>query len=435
MVTDLQKALAALSRDDVIKLTRDVIDIPSPMGGEKELADYLAGRFRDLGLDVRTQEVEPGRPNVIATHKGTGGGASLMLFGHMDTTWAGDEEGIRELGPGYQPSSYMDGDWIYGAGAYNMKSGLASAIAAFEAIVRSGVRPAGDLIMACVVGETCHTQVRRYQGARYRGCGVGANFMVGNGVSADMAVCPEPTSGRVSIASGGYVYFEIRISGNPGATYARGGKEIKVKPAVDAIEKSQDVLAAIRDWAPGYKRAHTYRGQEATNVAVVAMEAGHPWRPTKLAPFSRIYLEVDTVPGQRVIDVVREVEALMEDCRSRDAELDLELNVIQTPDGAEVAEDEYVVGAISRAHTAVHGIAPEVTFDSWVADTATLIRAGIPAICYGPAGRSAFGGSGYYPVEGEHANADDLFKGSQVYIHLALEACNLPREHQRERPG
>jgi len=411
--TDLQQALDALSRDEVIKLTREVIDIRSPMGGEGPLAEYLAGRFRDLGLEATMQEVEPGRFNVISTLKGTGGGKSLMLFGHMDTTWGGDEEGVKELGPGYQPASYMEGDWIYGAGAYNMKSGLTSAIAAFEAIVRSGVRPKGDLIMACVVGETCHTQVGRYQGARYRGCGVGANFMVGNGITADMAVCPEPTSGRVSIASGGYVYFEIKISGNPGATYARGGEEIAVKPAVDAIEKSQDVMTAIREWAPGYKKAH--------------LEAGHPWRPTKLAPFSRVYLEVDTIPGQRVLDVVKEVEELMDDCRSRDPELDLSLSVIQTPDGADVSEDEYVVGAMSRAHTAVHGTPPEVTFDSWVADTATMIRAGIPAICYGPAGRSAFGGSGYYPIEGEHANADDLHKGSQVYIHLALEACNEPR--------
>lgn len=57
MDTDLQKALDALSRDDVIKLTRDVIDIPSPMGGEKALADFLAGRFRELGVDVMVQEV------------------------------------------------------------------------------------------------------------------------------------------------------------------------------------------------------------------------------------------------------------------------------------------------------------------------------------------------------------------------------------------
>jgi len=428
LVTDLQRALDTLSRDEVIKLTREVIDIPSPMGGEGPLAKYLADRFRNLGLDVMVQEVEPDRFNVIATLKGTGGGSSLMLFGHMDTTWGGDEEGVKELGPGYQPTSYMDGDWIYGSGAYNMKSGLTSAIAAFEAIVRSGVRPTGDLIMACVVGETCHTQVGQYQGARYRGCGVGTNFMVGNGVTADMAVCPEPTSGRVSIASGGYVYFEIKISGNPGATYARGGEEIAVKPAVDAIEKSQDVMAAIKDWAPGYKKAHLYRGQEATNVAIVAMEAGHPWRPTKLAPFSRVYLEVDTVPGQRVIDVIKEVEGLMDDCRSRDPELKLDLSVVQTPEGGEVSEDEYVVEAMSRAHTAVHGVEPEITFDSWVADTATMIRAGVPAICYGPGGRSAFGGSGYYPIEGEHAHADDLHKGSQVYIHLAFEACNIPRD-------
>ena len=43
-------------------------------GGEGPLAGYLAERFRDLGLEVTMQEVEPGRFNVITTLKGTGGG-------------------------------------------------------------------------------------------------------------------------------------------------------------------------------------------------------------------------------------------------------------------------------------------------------------------------------------------------------------------------
>lgn len=427
MGNHLEAALSELNKEDVIAVTREMIDIWSPMGGEKALADYLARRFRETGLKVIVQEVEPDRPNVIGFLKGTGGGPSLMYCGHMDSAWAGDEEGIKELGPGYWPKSFMEGDWIYGLGAYNMKSGLASAIAAVEAIARAEVRLKGDLLLACVVGETCHTQVGRHQGARYRGCGVGADFMVNNGVSADMAVIPEPTAGRVSIASGGYVYFEIRIGGNPGATYARGGEKIQVKPAVDCLEKMQDIMAAIKQWAPAYRAAHKYMGKEATNVAVVAVEGGHPWRPTKLAPYCRMYLEVDTMPGQRVGDVVDEVESLLERCRSRDPELELELNVIQSPLGAEVSKDERVVQALSRAHSAVHGTAPEVTFDAWVADTATLIRHGVSSVCYGPAGRSQFGGSGYYPKEGEHAHANDLYEGSQVYIHLALDVCNKDR--------
>ena len=78
----------------------------------------------------------------------------------------------------------------------------------------------GDLMIAGVVGETCHANVAQLPGVkRYRGCGVGARFMVANGISADMVVIPEPTSNRISVASGGYVFFELTTRGNPGATY------------------------------------------------------------------------------------------------------------------------------------------------------------------------------------------------------------------------
>jgi hypothetical protein len=60
-----------------------------------------------------------------------------MYCGHLDTTYGGDEEGIRDLGPGYQPKSWIEGEWVYGLGSYNMKGGHASAILAVEALARS----------------------------------------------------------------------------------------------------------------------------------------------------------------------------------------------------------------------------------------------------------------------------------------------------------
>ena len=134
-MTMVEDALALVDEEAIADLTMEMVDIPSPTGGEKALAQYLADRFRSAGLQTWMQEVEPDRYNVFGRLEGTGGGPTLMYAGHLDTTYGGDEEGIRALGPGYQPKSWREDDWIYGMGVYNMKSGHASAILAVEAMV------------------------------------------------------------------------------------------------------------------------------------------------------------------------------------------------------------------------------------------------------------------------------------------------------------
>lgn len=423
-----EQILPFLDKQSLMDLTRAVIDIPSPMGSEGELGAYLAQRFSDAGLEVTVQEVEPGRSNIIGRLRGTGGGPTLMYCGHMDTAWKGDEEGVAEMGAGYStPSFVVDDEWIFGAGAYNMKSGMTTAIAAVETMAKSGVRLKGDVVMACVVGETCHTPVAGYHGARYRGCGYGGNHLVSHGVTADLAVIPEPTTTRVAFASGGYVYFELKILGNPGASYARGGEQLVVSKAVDALDKAIDLKARIAEWSIGYKASNTYRGDEATNVTVVALESGHPWRPTKNPPFARLYVEVDTMPGQHPQDVIVAFETMLDEARSADPELAVTCSVAQLSHGGEVPPDSFVVQATSEAHARVHGSPPEVTYEGWFADTAAFTRFGIPAICYGPGGRNSEGGSGYYPRSGEQVSINDLHDAAQVFIHLATEVCSMDR--------
>jgi len=423
----VDETLGRIDRAGMTALVTEMIDIPSPMGGEAALARYLEGRFRAAGLKTRVQEVEPDRFNVYGLLEGTGGGANLMYCGHLDTTYGGDEEGICDLGPGYQPNSRIDGDWVYGLGSYNMKGGHASAILAVEALARAKARFPGDLLIAGVVGETCHANVARYQGSRYRGCGIGARFMVANGIGADAVVIPEPTSNRISTASGGYVYFELQTRGNPGATYKRGGISLQVKPGEDAIEKTLQAIPAIRSWGEAYLARTRYNGEPAGNVNIIAIEGGHPFRPSKLPSFCRLYLEVGMMPGQdygNIIEGVRECTRALQRERS---DLQIEVKVVQVAHTAEVSANEYVVRAVSKAHEIVWGKAPEVTWDGWYADTAPLTRAGIPAICYGPQGRMRGGGSGYYPKEGEHISIDDLLSGARVFVQVANDMCNQER--------
>lgn len=423
----VEEALGQIDRASMTALVTKMIDIPSPMGGEAALARYLEGRFRAAGLKTRLQEVEPDRFNVYGLLEGTGGGANLMYCGHLDSTYGGDEEGIRDLGPGYQPKSWVDGDWVHGLGSYNMKGGHASAILAVEALSRAKARFPGDLLIAGVVGETCHANVARYQGSRFRGCGIGARFMVANGIGADVVVIPEPTSNRISTASGGYVFFELQTRGNPGATYKRGGMSLQVKPGEDAIEKMLHAIPAIKSWGEGYLAHTRYHGEPAGNVNIIAIEGGHPFRPSKLPSFCRLYLEVGMMPGQEHGDIIEGVHECSRALQRERPDLQIEVKVVQVAHTAEVSANEYVVRAVSKAHEIVWGKAPEVTWDGWYADTAPLTRAGIPAICYGPQGRMRGGGSGYYPKEGEHVHIGDLTSGAQVFVQVAQDICNQER--------
>jgi acetylornithine deacetylase/succinyl-diaminopimelate desuccinylase-like protein len=423
----VEDAVARIDEEQVAALTMAMIDIPSPMGGEKALALYLADRFKAAGLQTKMQEVETDRFNVYGQLEGTGGGPTLMYAGHLDSAYGGDEEGIRDLGPGYQPASWRDGDWIHGLGAYNMKGGHAASILAVEALARAKAKLRGNLLIAGVVGETCHAPVGRYQGARYRGCGIGARFMVANGIAADMAVIPEPTSNRISVASGGYLYFELMTRGNPAATYRRGGTTVSVKPGEDAIEKMLKAIPDIKDWGAQYMKDTTYHGEPAGHVNIIAIEGGHPFRPTKLACFCRLYLEVGHMPGQLHADIIAAVTKVTRDIRAKDPNVEIELQVVQTAHAAEISPDEYVVKSIAAAHADVWGARPEITWDGWYADTAPLTRAGIPAICYGPQGRMRGGGSGYYPKEGEHVHVGDLTRGARVFVNAAHDICMKER--------
>ena len=52
---------------------------------ENEMSNYFERQLSKLGLEVESCEVANGRRNVWGRLKGTGGGPTIMLAGHMDT--------------------------------------------------------------------------------------------------------------------------------------------------------------------------------------------------------------------------------------------------------------------------------------------------------------------------------------------------------------
>lgn len=406
----------------------DLIDVPSPTGEEQALAEFMNERFRDMGLRSWLQEVEPGESNVVASLEGRGGGATLLFVGHLDTTWSGAEESIRDLGPGYQPIATRDGDWIYGMGADNMKSGIAIAMEAVRALVDSGVELLGDIVIAGVVGESPKAQVPRYEGMAFRGAGKGARHLVTNGVIADFCVVPEATSGHISAASGGYAYLEISTTCDPGSTYIATFIDDPERE-LDAVERMNLVLDHAGKWGREYVARPSAGSDVPTHYAVTAIDGGLAYRPSKKASLCRAMVEIGLRPGQCVVDVVEEFKGVV---RAGPVE-DVSVRVMQAAPGAAVNPDELIVRAIGEAHAVEFGEHPTISSDGWLADTSHLTRYGIPSVCYGTAGMTQ--DTGPAKMNGERCYLPDLTRGARVLANLAVDLGSLSRDRLPAAPA
>lgn len=400
----------------------DLINVPSPTGGEKDLAELLQSRFASMGLRSWLQEVEPDEPNVVATLEGSGDGPTLLFVGHLDTTWSGNERGIRDRGPRYKPIAERDGDWVYGMGAYNMKCGIAATVEAIQAVLESNIELLGDIVIAGVVGESPKAQTGRFSGSGYRGAGKGARHLVTNGVVADFCVVPESTSGQISTASGGYVYMSITTTGHPGATYVRRGT-VGVGRTTSAIEAMNTLLAELEKWGDSYVASTNDTNGVPTHYSVVSVEGGLPYRPTKEAPFCEATIEIGVRPGDSLVGVV---EAIRDVVRTSGVE-GASACLIQAVPGAYVPDDSFIVQALRTAHSREYGGAPPLTCDGWLADTTHLTRYGIPAVCYSTAGSARHGGKGYYPSDGEQCYIPELTRGARVFTDLMATIGRTPR--------
>ena len=199
-----QQILDQVDEDGIVDLAGELIKIPSFKTEETPVAEFLSDFFGTRGYQVELQEVEPGRFQTIATIKGTGGGKSLMLNGHTD---------INSLARRWRRDPWIptvEGDRLYGHGIQNMKGGLASIVMAAEAVRKSGVSLKGDLVVACVVGET--------QG------GEGTHFLMESGFRTDMAVVAEPFGvGNLVTVHAGIVHMAIHTYGVHGSPPSDGG--------------------------------------------------------------------------------------------------------------------------------------------------------------------------------------------------------------------
>ncbi|HTE20542.1 MAG TPA: M20/M25/M40 family metallo-hydrolase, partial [Armatimonadota bacterium] len=131
----LSDALARISADRAAALTLDLARIPSPTGDTAAVSQRFGEELAALGMEVDYFREYAQTPVVIGRWRGSGGGPTLILNGHLDT-----------VPIPHAPPERREGR-VYGRGAADMKGSLAAGVEAVRAARDAGLRLRGDVIL------------------------------------------------------------------------------------------------------------------------------------------------------------------------------------------------------------------------------------------------------------------------------------------------
>ena len=387
------------------------------VGGEGQVARYMAELYAETGCETDVFGLEPGRENAVGVLRGRGGGRSLIYNGHIDVVPPGPAEGWADGDPW---SGRVDDGRIWGRGACDMKAGVVAQAFAIRALRAADVVLRGDVILEAVVGE----EMMEHE--------LGTTACIDRGYRADAALVSEASAPPVPLAispvTPGVMSFALSVEGKAthtsmrGETIRAGGYGAEV--GVNAIDKAFIVYEALRrledEWGLS-KRHPLFRPGHFTIAAGVFVGAPR----TGLVPFfipdsTRIEYIVWYHPDDDPQSVRDEIEAQIAAAAATDTWLRTHPPAVEWlhhwPASA-VDPSHPIVSATCRAHERASGGAATVNGFPAVEDATFLNQRDIPAISYGP------GDLRVAHANDEHVVIDELLLATRTYALLAAEWC------------
>ncbi len=405
------------NRESAIAFLQKMVSIPSVTGDEAAIQTFVADHMNSIGLTVDMWETDwealkkhpgyrpvergyAGRPNIVGTLKGTGGGQSLLLNGHTDVIPVGKGEGWTD-----DPwSGRIRNGRIYGRGACDMKSGVASHILAVQCLKTLGLVPKGDVMINVVVDEEVS--------------GHGTLDTVIRGYHADAGISGETSDLAVQPACIGRIWFEIEIHGKPAGIQQR-------YLGVNGIDLGYTITKAVADL-------------EATRVATVT----HPLYPSAIDSLPCIIGSfqaggypsafpancllkgsIGTVPGEDHEGVKQSLVDKVARAAAADPWMKDHPPVVRVvgydAQASEIPRNHPIVETLSRCYTEVTGKQPVISGRQGAADTRFLNLYGrTPTVIFGP------GSTAVMHADDEWVSIDDYLTAIKVMALAIYDWCN-----------
>jgi len=312
----------------------------------------VKGWLEARGVEVRQAECR-GLP-VLTAEVGDPSGVSLVLHGHLD---------VVPGAPG-QFEPVVEGDRLYGRGAYDMKGALAAMLLALPGPDRI---PPGTCVRLAIVGdeESEESEDR------------GTDFLVDHGLTGDLAITGEPTDLKVGVAAKGVLALRIAVGGRSahGSTPWLGENAILAAIGrFHGIESLPFATEGSEHFSRPSVNLGRIRGGDALNQVPDSCE---------------IDVDIRFLPGQDPDEIRRQIAGL----GPEPAETIIELPAIDGPVEGRMLEP------LTAAIEAITGHAAATVGRDGASDAISFIRAGVPAVEFGPVGEGHHGPREWVSVE------------------------------------
>jgi succinyl-diaminopimelate desuccinylase len=409
-------AEVSAATDEIVALTGDLIRLPTvnpPGAGYRECARLIGARLGVMGMDVAYVDAV-GRPehserhprvNVIGLLEGTQSRPCVHLNGHFDVVPPGEDWTEDPFG-----GLVRDGR-IYGRGASDMKSGIAAAVIAVDAIRRAGVSLRGTVEISGTVDEES-------------GGFAGVAYLCEQGHIAadrtDYVIIPEPFGpDRICVGHRGVYWFYVIAHG-----YAAHGSMPHLGRS--AIDDMAELLMAMRaELDPVMaQRLSTMSivpeasGRPSLNVnAVSGGQAGELQQSPCVADTCRATFDRRFIPEESLEDVRAEIAQIVSalEAKGNGCRFTIEDRMIVHP--TRTPEESPLVRALSSAVSAVRGSPPQLVGSPGTYDQKHVARIGgvVHCVAYGPCPLT----EAHQPDES--CAIEDLVASAQVMALTVLE--------------
>ncbi len=417
-------------RDEIIDLAATMVRQPSVnpdlepgAAGEREAQEWLRDWLERTGSvdDIDFWADDPDRPNFVGRRRGSGNGRSLTFSGHMDVVPVTPDQREQWTLGGPFSGDIQDGN-LRGRGTSDMKGAIAAYMMAAKILHESGVRLAGDLILAQASGEE--------SGQHEIGC----DTVLERGWTSDLAIFPEPTNFKTYPTLKGEIYFRLMTHGK--STHIANRYMVAQplphgveRPGISAIDKMLKYQLAIldleRDWALHRSHPAVSPGGQFVNINTISGGASFTSIPDSCEATGSLLYNPDLTSN----DVISELQAAIDRVTAGDSWLSEHPPEVEIPfmgllkEPVNMEWDHPGVETIASTTEAVLGFTPETATSPWVCDANFWFPKGQPSLCFGP-GDPTWGIHGtneYIPVE-------ELIKACKVFAILAIDWCGVDEQ-------
>jgi len=345
------------ARREIVELLETLIKIRTvnPPGEEDRAVEFIESYLLELGVDSQRVPLEPGRNSLVARIPGASEG-SFVLCGHLDTVDT-DPEKWTSTDP-FTPK--RDGDRLWGLGAADMKSGVAVILQVAKEIVRQGVMPLYDLVLALTADEE-----RAYRGA----ASVAASGLIDD---ARLLLIAEPTGRSAYIGQKGELWVEATFRGKGGhGSIPEAGTNAILPAAAFCIELDQQS-----------RQFPELSGLGRTSLNIGQLDGG--WQVNVVPDTATVRLDSRVVSSQerdRVLALIEDVGAScanMYGARFEYRVFNDKERIVSDDENADIMRFLQIHGEVTKQAADVH-IAPYST------DAVEIVpRLEVPVIIYGP---------------------------------------------------